>query len=46
MEDEREDLVVILAGYRDGMDSFFRSSPEWGRASPTTSISPSSRSTS
>ena len=27
MENQREDLVVILAGYRDRMESFFRSNP-------------------
>jgi probable Rubsico expression protein CbbX len=27
MENERDDLVVILAGYKDRMDSFFRSNP-------------------
>ncbi|MGZ8511908.1 MAG: CbbX protein [Candidatus Limnocylindria bacterium] len=27
MENEREDLVVILAGYRDRMESFFASNP-------------------
>jgi probable Rubsico expression protein CbbX len=27
MEDERDDLVVILAGYRDRMDTFFQSNP-------------------
>jgi probable Rubsico expression protein CbbX len=27
MENQREDLVVILAGYRDRMDAFFRSNP-------------------
>ena len=27
MEDHREDLVVILAGYKDRMDTFFRSNP-------------------
>lgn len=27
MEDNRDDLVVILAGYRDRMDTFFRSNP-------------------
>ncbi len=27
MEDNREDLVVILAGYKDRMDIFFRSNP-------------------
>ncbi|GGE98903.1 CbbX protein [Aliidongia dinghuensis] len=27
MEDNRDDLVVILAGYRDRMETFFRSNP-------------------
>ena len=27
MENEREDLVVILAGYQDRMDTFFQSNP-------------------
>ena len=27
MEDRRDDLVVVLAGYRDRMDIFFRSNP-------------------
>jgi probable Rubsico expression protein CbbX len=27
MENERDDLVVILAGYKDRMDAFFRSNP-------------------
>jgi len=27
MEDRRDDLVVILAGYKDRMDTFFRSNP-------------------
>src|SRR3984893_10502162 len=27
MEDNRDDLVVILAGYRDRMDTFFKSNP-------------------
>ncbi|MGH3342997.1 MAG: CbbX protein [Carbonactinosporaceae bacterium] len=27
MEDNRDDLVVILAGYQDRMDTFFRSNP-------------------
>ncbi len=27
MENQREDLVVIVAGYRDRMDTFFRSNP-------------------
>ena len=40
METERDDLVVILAGYEDRMETFFRSNPGWGRASPITSTSP------
>jgi hypothetical protein len=31
MENQRDDLVVILAGYKDRMDTFFKSNP--GRAS-------------
>ena len=27
MENNRDDLVVILAGYKDRMDTFFRSNP-------------------
>src|SRR5258707_13594121 len=27
MENSRDDLVVILAGYKDRMDTFFRSNP-------------------
>ncbi len=27
MEDKRDDIVVILAGYKDRMDTFFRSNP-------------------
>src|SRR5271168_5078771 len=27
MENQREDLVIILAGYKDRMDAFFRSNP-------------------
>jgi hypothetical protein len=27
MEDNRDDLVVILAGYKDRMDTFFKSNP-------------------
>ena len=27
MENQRDDLVVVLAGYRDRMDTFFRSNP-------------------
>jgi hypothetical protein len=30
MEAEREDLVVVLAGYRDRMEQFFRSNPGMG----------------
>ncbi|HEX7374271.1 MAG TPA: CbbX protein [Steroidobacteraceae bacterium] len=30
MENQREDLVVILAGYKDRMDTFFRSNPGLG----------------
>ena len=30
MEDHRDDLVVILAGYKDRMDTFFRSNPGMG----------------
>ena len=30
METERDDLVVILAGYRDRMETFFRSNPGMG----------------
>ena len=30
MESEREDLVVVLAGYRDRMETFFRSNPGMG----------------
>ena len=30
MEAEREDLVVILAGYKDRMETFFRSNPGMG----------------
>ena len=30
MENEREDIVVVLAGYRDRMETFFRSNPGMG----------------
>ena len=30
METERDDLVVVLAGYKDRMDTFFRSNPGMG----------------
>ncbi len=47
MEDERDKLVVIFAGYKDRMDEFFRLEPgHVARASPTTSTSPTTRSTS
>ena len=41
MENQRDDLVVILAGYKDRMDTFFRSqSRDVARASRTTSTFP------
>jgi len=40
MENNREDLVVILAGYKDRMDRFFTATPACARASPTTSTFP------
>jgi hypothetical protein len=55
MENQRDDLVVILAGYKDRMDTFFRSNPgfrsriahhiDFPDYAPTTSCwrSPSSR---
>ncbi len=39
MENQRDDLVVILAGYQDRMDTFFPPTPASARASRTTSIS-------
>ncbi|HEX8770432.1 MAG TPA: hypothetical protein VF711_06675 [Acidimicrobiales bacterium] len=30
MENQREDLVVVLAGYKDRMDQFFASNPGMG----------------
>ena len=39
MESQREDLVVILAGYGDRMDQFLPAIPVFVPASPTTSIS-------
>ena len=39
MENQREDLVVILAGYGERMDSFFATTPASARASPITSTS-------
>ena len=43
MENERDRLVVILAGYKDRMDEFFRSNPGCPRAWLTTSTSPTTR---
>ena len=40
MESQRDDLVVILAGYSDRMDRFFTPTPASARASPTTSTFP------
>ena len=37
MENHRDDLVVILAGYKDRMEQFFRSNPGCPRASRITS---------
>ena len=47
MEDERDKLVVIFAGYKDRMDDVLRvQSRAWPRASRTTSTSPTTTSTS
>ena len=43
MENERDELVVILAGYRDRMETSSARTPGWARASPTTSTSPTTR---
>ena len=43
MENQREDLVVILAGYGERMTSFFAQTPASARALRTTSISPTMR---
>ena len=43
MENNRDDLVVILAGYADKMDRFFHSNPASARASPITSTFPTIR---
>ena len=40
MENDRDKLVVILAGYRDRMDEFFESNPGMARGSRTISTSP------
>ena len=44
MENQRNDIVVILAGYRDRMDQFFSSNPGMGHGSRTTSTSPTTTS--
>jgi len=46
MENNRDDLVVILAGYGDRMETFFQSNPACARASRTISNSPTSPKTS
>ena len=46
MEAERESLVVVLAGYRDRMETSSAPIPAWARAWRTTSTSPTSTSTS
>ena len=46
MESERENLVVIMAGYRGRMEEFFQANPGMGRAWPTTFTSPTTTSTS
>ena len=43
MENQRDDLVVILAGYGERMDRFFESTRVSARASPITSIFPTIR---
>ncbi len=43
MENNRDDLVVILAGYADKMERFFQSNPGSARASPITSTFPTTR---
>ena len=46
MEDHRDDLVVILAGYADRMATFFEANPGMRAGSRTTSTSRTSRPTS
>ena len=46
MENKRDKLVVIMAGYKDRMDIFFDSNPGINHGSPTTSTSPPTPSTS
>jgi SpoVK/Ycf46/Vps4 family AAA+-type ATPase len=43
MENQRGDLVVILAGYKERMATFFQANPAFTRASPTTSTSRTTR---
>lgn len=45
MENQREDLVVILAGYRDRMETFFQGNPGCPPASRITWISRITRQT-
>merc|ERR1711871_780429 len=44
MENNKEDLIVVFAGYKDRMTPSFRSSRACHRASATTSISRTTRS--
>jgi hypothetical protein len=46
MENERETIVVILAGYKDKMEDFFSSNPGMGSRIAPTSTSPTSTPTS
>ncbi len=46
MENERKNLVVILAGYKDEMETFFTANPGMGSRIATTSTSPTSTPTS
>jgi predicted ATPase with chaperone activity len=46
MENNRDDLVVILAGYKDRMDRSSTATPACARASPTTSTFPTTAPTS
>jgi len=40
MESERQNLVVVMAGYEDRMEEFFQANPGMGSRWPTTSASP------
>ena len=46
MENQRDDLVVILAGYKDRMETFFQSNPGMASRIAHTSISPTTTPTS